>query len=470
MILIVLFILLIILIIVLFFSRDNFTNLNLAQTFEIFIINLDRGKDRLEHIDKIMKKAGLNYTRIPGIDGKKFKTVTDITASEGYGDLYCLGGQDRTGHLPHTGCYLSHLKCLKQASEGNSDKVLILEDDASFIVDNFAEVLTKIVQDNTEVDFIWLNADNDKTVQEKKEIPTWGLHGYIVSKKGAKILYDMLMPDSEWIKDTEDCLADWVMPVAVKDSKLKWKHFSLIGQRDGLVSSIDNDGNGESSSSDDNNYAAVNNNELIIKKPTSVPKNSFYRRKKYFIHIPKTGGTSIVNSMPYINSVVHRKLGARDNYQDNDYVFTIIRDPYDRFQSAFWHHQTLDSTDHYWRHLDHSRSKIRKYFADPNDFIKALTDVNNPKHTNAMEDFNQFDHFVPQTFYVSDTSGNLDPRISKIYIYSKDLSEKLGVPIKTINKTPKHPDVKLNEASKKFIKNYYAKDFELMEYVRQNGE
>ena len=95
------------------FSRQSFTNLTQAQPFEIMVINLDKSKDRLEHIDKILKSQGLHYVRVPGVYGKKFNTVPEITASEGYGDLFCLGGDDRTGHLPHTGCYMSHLKCLK---------------------------------------------------------------------------------------------------------------------------------------------------------------------------------------------------------------------------------------------------------------------------------------------------------------------------------------------------------------------
>ena len=123
---------------------------------------------------------------------------------------------------------------------GAWDKVLVLEDDAEFIVDNFADVLNKIATQNPQVDFIWLNSDNFITVGEKFDIPTWGLHGYMVSKKGAKVLWDMLNPDSEWIKQTKDCLADWVMPEAVKDANLKWKHFTLITQRDGIVSNIDN--------------------------------------------------------------------------------------------------------------------------------------------------------------------------------------------------------------------------------------
>ena len=217
-------------------------------------------------------------------------------------------------------------------------------------------------------------------------------------------------------------------------------------------------------------YAPVNTNELIIKTSGPVVKNSFRRSKKYFIHIPKTGGTAIVNSMKYINSVVHRKLAEHDNYRDGDYVFTVIRDPYDRFQSAFWHHQTLDSSEHYWRHLDAEKSKIRRYFISPNDFIEALTDLKNPKHNVAMEDFNKFDHFVPQVFYVTDKNNNLDPRISKIYIYSKDLSKKLGVEIKTLNRTPKHPKIELTAKSKKFIKDYYSKDFELMELVKKQAD
>jgi GR25 family glycosyltransferase involved in LPS biosynthesis len=202
-------------------------------SFEILVINLDQRTDRLQYIDKLLRNAGLSYTRMPAVNGKKFSNITNICSSEGYKDLTCIGEDDRTGHLAHVGCYLSHLKCLKLASSSVFGKVLILEDDAKFITNNFKNILNKIVLENTDVDFIWLNASKDETnVVQKSMMPTWGLQGYLVNKKAAKVLYNMLIPGSPWISNMHNCLADWIMPLAVKDAGLKWKHISLISQKD----------------------------------------------------------------------------------------------------------------------------------------------------------------------------------------------------------------------------------------------
>ena len=234
---ILLFILFIVIISILLTTQcvQKFTNLN---NYEIYVINLDRRNDRLDNIDNVLTDAELDYTRISAVDGSVFDTVYALTYSEGYDDLKCLGGDDRKGHLPHTGCYLSHIKCLKKARNSKYDKVLILEDDAEFIIKDFSKTLNKIVNENSDIDFIWLNSDQTNTVYDKHDIPRWGLHGYIVSKKAAIMLYDTLNPDSKWIKDRDDCLIDLVIQDALKYSKLTWKHYTLIRQQDNVKSDI----------------------------------------------------------------------------------------------------------------------------------------------------------------------------------------------------------------------------------------
>lgn len=216
---------------------DGFATLSTINTLEIYVINLDQRPDRRMYMDALLKKQGLNYRRIPAIYGKKFYNITDVCASEGYPDLTCIGSDDRTGHLAHAACYLSHLKCLKLASESIYGKILILEDDAKFIIDDYGKVLKTIADENA--DFIWLNASKDETeVIEKNVMPTWGLQGYIINRKAAKILYDMLKPGSPWIKNVQNCLIDWIMPMAIKDAKLSWKNISLVYQNDDLGSNI----------------------------------------------------------------------------------------------------------------------------------------------------------------------------------------------------------------------------------------
>ena len=63
----------------------------------------------------------------------------------------------------------------------------------------------------------------------------------------------------------------------------------------------------------------------------------------YFIHIPKTAGTSIYNTLR-INEILtlfpgkyyrHAPLSQHEEYDDTKPIVTCIRDPYDRFYSMY---------------------------------------------------------------------------------------------------------------------------------------
>jgi GR25 family glycosyltransferase involved in LPS biosynthesis len=210
------------------------------QDYGVYVINLDSREDRLKYIDRVLKEQNISYKRVSAINGKKFNYIPGIVESQGYSDLGCLGNKERDSHLAHTGCYMSHIKCLKMAMNNLYTRTLILEDDAKFIVNNSNEVIMNILKTNQDADIIWFNAPHEDEVIQKYEMPTWGLQGYMVNKKAAKILYDMLNPDSIWLKHKEDCLIDLVLPIAVKESKLNWKFFSLISQNKNFTSNIAN--------------------------------------------------------------------------------------------------------------------------------------------------------------------------------------------------------------------------------------
>lgn len=210
------------------------------QLYGVHVINLDTKKDRFDYIDNVLEQGGMDYKRVSAVNGKQFDTVPKITASQGYPDLECLGNIKRNENLAHTGCYMSHLKCIKMIAEGQDNFGLILEDDAKFIVPDFKRVIDEIISDNLGIDIIWFNAPSETEVIQKYEMPTWGTQGYMLSKRGAKLLYNVLKPGSEWIHRKEECLFDLILPIAVRDTKMKWKVFSLITQNKNFTSSISN--------------------------------------------------------------------------------------------------------------------------------------------------------------------------------------------------------------------------------------
>ena len=106
------------------------------QSFKTYIISLnnEKGRKKYDKLKKFLNSKSIYPQKIDAVNGKSFKTITDICKSEGYEDLKCMNmGQRRDSHLGATGCYLSHLKTLKLISESDNPYGLILEDDSIFI-------------------------------------------------------------------------------------------------------------------------------------------------------------------------------------------------------------------------------------------------------------------------------------------------------------------------------------------------
>ena len=220
---------------------------------------------------------------------------------------------------------------------------------------------------------------------------------------------------------------------------------------------------------------------LIRRKPyreSFITKDysKYDKNDKMLVHIPKTGGTSLtkipsVRSPSSFGSIVsHNKLP--NNIKENLYVFAIMRDPYDRFESAFWHHKTLGDPKHHWN-IDSLGSKIRHHFEDPNQFIRAIQDPEHPKHIIAKNQFRYWVHFKPQVDWLKDSQGVIDTRITDIFVYNKELGTMLnkhpmfkGEKVPFLNKTPSHNRVGLDDNSKKFIEEYYKEDLEMFNSIK----
>ena len=166
-------------------------------------------------------------------------------------------------------------------------------------------------------------------------------------------------------------------------------------------------------------------------------------QKWAFIHIPKTGGTSLTNILNNIDNTeiisVHDSIRVLD--VENYFIFTVVRNPFTRLVSAYTHRVRKDEF---------------KY--DFQSFIKNY-------------DENHLDT-LPQSYYINEGASE-KKKISCILRYEKyeedvkDLLKKLNYnsDIPHLNRNPiydKHPN--LNQ--EKYYSAFYTEDW-MIELVRE---
>ena len=185
---------------------------------QVYFINLDRRQDRLEKIQKELKRVGLlnRSTRIPAVDGK----TLDLNNYEDH-NFSQICANFCTKSL--IGCALSHISTWKKFyNETSFDNVLILEDDAFFDInssfDNFLSKNEELLPKDFDILYLggFIGNDTDTALMSKmilllqgytnfnstkhskkvndliiKPHYPLGLHGYVLSRKGAEKLLDL---------------------------------------------------------------------------------------------------------------------------------------------------------------------------------------------------------------------------------------------------------------------------------------
>lgn len=157
-----------------------------------YVINLDRSQDRLGHITSVFQRAGLQFTRISGVDGRLL-SQTEL-------DKIVDPVQRWEIRIPPSeiGCFLSHRRCLEQIAQGEEHYGAIFEDDIALAA-NARRLLAQ-------TDWIPQDADVIKLDTFKTIVQVQDLHkisgsdfkigrlltkhlccgGYIVSKQAAQ--------------------------------------------------------------------------------------------------------------------------------------------------------------------------------------------------------------------------------------------------------------------------------------------
>lgn len=177
------------------YNSDDYQNEKTELLKNIYVINLDNNKNRLNKITENLNKYDLTFDRFSAIYGKN---LSDEEIDK-YTTFLC---QYATCNKAIIGCFLSHLTLWKQIYEStNIDKWhLILEDDAEFN-DNSVTIIKSIYENVKDEENIMITLSCigpfcgtvglHRQIQNLK-IPLFGLGtgAYLITKNTAKKLYE----------------------------------------------------------------------------------------------------------------------------------------------------------------------------------------------------------------------------------------------------------------------------------------
>jgi glycosyl transferase family 25 len=189
-------------------SQENYTNIINSKSelntddFDIYLINMDKNTDRLIKFTNNYNKTDLilkKFKRFSAIVGKDLNLI-NFTSPVGYKQIL---ETEKTGYRTHhydltrgaVGCYLSHLSIYKKILDNNLKYGIIFEDDCKIVDDFYSRLqdgLSKIPQDWDIylLGVICLKCDIGKDYIKITRF--WGLHSYMINKRGASKLIEYL--------------------------------------------------------------------------------------------------------------------------------------------------------------------------------------------------------------------------------------------------------------------------------------
>lgn len=201
-----------------------------------YLINLPESKDRKKYACDMLEAVGVEVKVIEAIWGKNLTYPNKQYSSLSYKLRH--GKKDNYGEV---GCYLSHVKALKEFLETEDEFAIICEDDIS-IRPEFKEVIDKAVQESKRWDILRLSGLRSGTPVEICKLDDefslnvnltrqTGSGCYMVNQKAATILAKELIPmrvpldhayDREWLWGLKALM---IYPI-------------LVNQRNGFESTI----------------------------------------------------------------------------------------------------------------------------------------------------------------------------------------------------------------------------------------
>jgi GR25 family glycosyltransferase involved in LPS biosynthesis len=193
----------------------------LNNLFEkVYLINLDKRKDRYEKFLKISEKYNFSFERISAFDGplllnnnftygnKKISFIRNEFYKHEPGNLFGIENYHDRYFKGQVGCLISHLEILKLAQKNNYNSILVLEDDVAFS-DDFEQKVKNLYENfPKEWDMFYLSGslvkEGEKFNYYSELISTHTTHSYAVNSSAYKILIKLLETNM-FIKPVDSC-------------------------------------------------------------------------------------------------------------------------------------------------------------------------------------------------------------------------------------------------------------------------
>jgi glycosyl transferase family 25 len=179
-------------------TKELFTDNDL----DVYLINMEKNKDRLDHFTKIYAESDLRnipYTIFPAIVGKDLELEKYVTPKTYKQIMTSELLRKRNTHyelsIGAVGCYLSHLHIYKKIIESDKKYGLIFEDDVSFDPNFLSKLSTGLTMIPDDWDLLMCGIfclDCETFPNYLKVGKFWGAHAYVIKKESARKLYNEL--------------------------------------------------------------------------------------------------------------------------------------------------------------------------------------------------------------------------------------------------------------------------------------
>ena len=169
---------------------------------EIFLLNLDRSPERLEHMKPLLTQLEYEYTRVSAVDGSKISAndLIDKVDKERFKKF-----RGRFPRLGEIGCALSHRKALLSFLNSNAEFALIFEDDIEFNPIVLKNLVSKAIHIAEDWDIIAMQLNHkglpSKVAElgENHHLVKYYFHvveagGYLINRKAAKKYLTYFLP------------------------------------------------------------------------------------------------------------------------------------------------------------------------------------------------------------------------------------------------------------------------------------